>query len=180
MKYLITVILLVHLVSCKPQLEVGEMKTEFNSEIKPPFSNQGEQEDYWAQELFKKEYKRKLYPKYIGEIKTTDSKIHFGADQFIEFGDSNSKYQLILEKGLFYPGILDATTLTIGNLEELKFLSSNPKVKRFRFWLYYEDLANPQVFLFELTNDKADKTTEWRTFIEDAKLTFIKDGWTII
>ena len=63
---------------------------------------------------------------------------------------------------------------------ELTSLSDNPKVKRFKFLLGYSCLMNPHVYIFELTNETADAETDWETFIENAKLTFIKQAWIII
>lgn len=180
MKLFLTILLLTFTTVCKSQNEPGKVETEKSTELRPPFKNQGEQEDYWAQELFKKEYKKQYYSKFIGEITTTDSKIKFGKVQYIELFDSNSDYNLIFEKGLFYPDILNAISLRIGSLKELEFLSNNPKVKRFRFWLYRPNMANPQVYLFELTNEKANEKTDWKSFIKNAKLTFVKEGWIII
>jgi hypothetical protein len=180
MKLALIIFLLTFTTVCNSQSEQDKVETEKTTELKPPFKNQGEQEDYWAQELFKKEYKKQHYSKFIGEITTTDSKIKFGKVQYIELFDSNSDYNLIFEKGLFYPDILNAISLRIGSLEELDFLSNNPKIKRFRFWLYRPNMANPQVYLFELTNEKANEKTDWKSFVKNAKLTFIKDGWIII
>jgi hypothetical protein len=180
MKLFLTILLLTFTITCKSQSDPEKVKNEKSTDLKPPFKNQGEQEDYWAQELFKKEYKKQHYSKFIGEIITTDGKIKFGKVQYIELFDSNSDYNLIFEKGLFYPDILNAISLQIGSLEELEFLSNNPKVKRFRFWLYRPNMANPQVYLFELTNEKANEKTDWKSFIKNAQLTFVKSGWIII
>ncbi|MFI0431227.1 hypothetical protein [Mariniflexile sp. HMF6888] len=180
MKLFVLILLLTFSTDCKSQSNSEKVETEKRTELKPPFNNQGEQEDYWAQELFKKEYKKKHYSKFIGEITKTDNKIHFGKVQYIELLDINSDYHLIFEKGLLYPDILSAISLRIGNVEELEFLSGNPKVKRFRFWLYRSNVANPQVYIFELTNEKANEKTDWKSFIKNAELTFVKDGWIII
>ncbi|TPE44769.1 hypothetical protein [Pontibacter mangrovi] len=178
MRYLITLFVIVLSVSCVPQKGVREVKVLLKA--KPPFANQGEQEDYWAQELFKNEYKKTLYPKFTGQIVTNGSKVHFGKEGFVEFSNLRPEYQLIFEEGLFYPDLLGATSLSIGNFEELDFLSDDPRVKRFRFWLYYPDSANPQVFFLELTNEKAGRRSNWVTFIDKAQLTFIKAGWIIL
>ncbi len=180
MKLFVIILLLTFSINCKSQSKPENVETEKTTELKPPFKNQGEQEKYWAQELFKKEYKKKYYSKFIGEIEKSDNKIKFGKVQYVELFDTNSDYSLIFEKGLFYPDILSGISLRIGSLEELEFLSDNPKVKRFWFWLYRPNMANPQVYLFELTNDKADKKTDWESFIKNAELTFVKDGWIII
>jgi len=87
---------------------------------------------------------------------------------------------LIFEKGILHPEIFNTLTLKIGSLDELEFLSNNPQVKRFKFWLYQPNMMNPQVYLFELTNDEANENTTWNSFMENAKLTFVKNGWIVI
>jgi hypothetical protein len=67
-----------------------------------------------------------------------------------------------------------------GSIEELKFLEISPRVKRFRFWLRLNGIANPFVYLFELTNENATKQTDIENFIKGASLTFFKQGWIVI
>ncbi len=182
MKSLILILSLTLCYSCASQVQLTDSTIEKKSGLrKPTFKNQGEQEDYWAQEFFKKEYKPEKYLKYSGEIKIReDNRIHFGQFQAVEIFNTNSENNMIFTKGLFYPDILGLMSLKIGNLEEVKFLSDSPKIKRFRFWLYRPNMANPQVYFFELTNNKATERTEWNSFIENARLTFVKGGWIII
>ena len=181
MKYLFFLISLFFFVGCKPL-------TNTNPRHYSSFRNQGEQEDYWAKQLFEKEYKKYEYSKFSEEIKTNNSEIQFGKIQCIKYSDYSdseyNKYKLIFEKGLLYPDILGVDTLDICCLKELTFLSNSPKIKRFRFllWETIGDtiIMNPNVYLFELTNEKANIATGWEIFIENAKLTFIKYGWTRI
>jgi hypothetical protein len=166
---------------CNSQSKIIETKTGQNTELKPPFTNQGEQEDYWAQELFKNEYVAKTYSKFIGKIKAgKKNQIKFGDLKSISIYETDTKYYSILKNGLFHPDLLNAFSLSINGLEELEFLSNSPRVKRFRFWLYRPNMANPQVYLFELRNEKATKKTNWENWINGSKLTFLKDGWIII
>ena len=176
MKYLIFLVPII-LVSCKLTNTTQKIP---EPEPKPHFRNQGEQEDYWAKQVFAKEYTKSEYPKFVGEIKiVSDSKIQFNEIQYAELWNSKPEYKLIFENGLLYPEILGFDNLQIRSLEELTFLSNSPTVKRFRFLLF--SLAmNPDVYLFELTNETANKNTNWESFIENAKLTFIKYGWTMI
>ncbi|MBL3658425.1 hypothetical protein [Fulvivirga sediminis] len=152
--------------------------------MKPPFETQGEQEDYWAQELFRKEYKKQEYPRFDGTITTTNNRINFGTGSII-FLDQNSNCQQIFEQGFLYPSLFGLTELKIGDLEELDFLSNNPTVKRFRF-IHYDrtlmnvKLANPQVYLFELENPNWQNDGTFDDFLKDAKLTFLKAGWIMI
>lgn len=69
---------------------------------------------------------------------------------------------------------------TVSNLEKVTFLSNSPQVKRFRFWLFRPHDMNAQVYLFELSNETATKSTDLGEFIKNSKLTFLKDGWIII
>tara|TARA_R100000306_G_scaffold40171_1_gene39511 strand:+ start:126 stop:641 length:516 start_codon:yes stop_codon:yes gene_type:complete len=166
---------------CTSQSKIVETKAEQKAELKPPFANQGEQEDFWAQELFKKEYKANTYSKYIGEIKLeNENQIRFGDVQSIFISGTETKYYSILTNGLFHPDLLNALSLQITDLEEMEFLSNSPKVKRFRFWLFRPNMANPQVYLFELRNENATEKTDWEKWIKGSKLTFLKDGWIII
>jgi hypothetical protein len=69
-------------------------------------------------------------------------------------------------------------------LKELTFLSDDPTIKRFKLWLFTEInnqfFMNPEVYYFELTNETADKETDLKSFIENAKLTFIHYGGVVI
>lgn len=167
--------------SCSSQTKISEIKVESKSELKPPFANQGEQEDYWTQELFKKEYKAKTYKKYYGEIKVdTINRIRFGKVQSITLSGTDSKLNSIFTNGLFYPELLGSLSLQISDLVELEFLTDSPKVKRFRFWLFRPNMANPQVYVFELQNENATEKTDLESWFKQAKLTFLKAGWLII
>ena len=75
--------------------------------------------------------------------------------------------------------------LKIDFLEELTFLSDTPKIKRFRAWIK-EKIGdqylsfNSNVYFFEITNETANEETEWKIFMENAKVTFVAEGWTVI
>ena len=71
-------------------------------------------------------------------------------------------------------------TLVITGFEELKFLSTSPTIKRFRFWNHRKGFANPQVWFIELTNSAAKNNTELQSFIDAASVTFLKSAWIII
>ena len=74
--------------------------------------------------------------------------------------------------------------LKIRGLEELTFLSDAPTVKRFELWVFIgvnnQFIMNPEVYYFELTNETANKETDLKSFIENAKLTFIHYGGVVI
>lgn len=205
MKYLILIILTFNL-SCITQK--SEVTDKSNTELKPPFTTQGEQEDYWAQEFFKKEYKKFPYEIYSGEIKEFDETKFIYKNKSFQIYDINESLKIIFSKGILYPQLISGFTteprksdkeldsltnseryfydlsrgdnLIITELEEIQFLSNSPKIKRFRFWLNRPNSANPQVYLFELIIEKANKNTDLKEFIENSKLTFLKEGWIIL
>lgn len=208
MKLFIILLFLTFFIGCQSQKNYEKVKTERKSKLKPTFVNQGGQEDYWAQELFIKKYKKSFYEVYSSEIKEINkAKLIYGNKSF-NINSMNETYKLIFEKGILHPQLISGFTtepdksneeldslsvaerylyelnrgddLTITNLEELDFLSDSPKIKRFRFWVNRPKSANPKVYLFELTNEKADKNTGLKEFIENSKLTFLKEGWIII
>ncbi|MCH2195913.1 hypothetical protein [Kordia sp.] len=198
MKALAILLVLFSTITCRAQ----------NLELKPPFKNQGAQEGYWAQEFFKKEYVKTTYKVYTDSIKKTTVTNFMYTDKTFEVHNLNKLLAPIFSKGILYPQLisdfetqpkktakeLDSLStiqrylydisrgdhLIISNIEELPFLSNSSKVKRFRFWMYRPNIANPQVFLFELTNDKATKKTTLKEFVENATLTFLKAGWIVI
>ena len=208
MKLFALILLLTFSITCKSQSKPEKVNAKKNTELKPPFKNQGEQENYWAQELFKKEYKKLSYKQYSNEIKEKEETEFIYDNKSFHIYGINDTLKLIFRKGILYPQLISGFTnekrksekeldslsaseryfyelsrgdnLTITNLEELNFLSDSPKTKRFRFWLNRPKSANPEVYLFELTNETADKNTELKEFIENSKLTFLKEGWIII
>jgi hypothetical protein len=82
-------------------------------------------------------------------------------------------------KKLFY-NMIRTDSLIVADLEELKFLETKPTQKRFRFWMVRKGFANPTVYFFELTNEKATKDTGMASFINGSTLTFFDEGWIII
>ena len=183
----------------KAQKDTFIVRTEFN--------NQGEQEDYWAEKFFHEKYRKENYKRFTGDIIVNDkSHIKFGNKILRAYFSPELKS--IFTQGIFYPQLITGDsvstkkseeevrkmsdgermfynmtqndTLSIGELEELKFLSTYPTIKRFRFWEYRKGFANPQVYFFELTNTTADKSTDFANFIKGATLTFLKGGWIIM
>ena len=211
-KYLFLIIILICFIGCNSEMyalkkikksvqkEYGiSNKEKIKSLKKREYYTQRQADSARAQEIFKKEYKKTYYEKFNGVILTKDTLyqiekkdiiefithplIQFGEKQSIIFFDENSDYQLIFEKGLFYPEIFGFESMQIDNMEELGFLSNSPTIKRFSFWLWtYESNGQYwiQLYYFELTNETATKKTNWNSFLENAKLTFLKAGSIII
>ena len=171
------------------------------------FSNQGEQEDCWAAEFFKKEPTESYYLRFDGEINVENQNtINFG-NKYLTYWDSENSLEKIFTNGIFYPQMLigydkvlklppndsltlgekllaklkdGSDTLKISNFEELKFLRTSPLIRKFRFWVYHSGTMNPQVYFIKLRNDKATTDTNIEDFIYGARLTFLKGAWIII
>jgi hypothetical protein len=174
--------------------------------VRTHFASQGEQEDYWSEKLFHEEYNEQHYARFMGNIDVIGiSHIRFGS--IILHADVAPEFKCIFSLGILYPQLITEysvypressgelskmadgqrvinnmilnDTLSIGNLEELKFLSTDPTKKRFRFWEYRKWSKNPQVYFIELTNKAADRSTNLENFIKGAALTFVKRGWIV-
>ncbi len=72
---------------------------------KPDFKNQGEQEDYWAKELFVRDYKVEHYKKYNGALFIKENHYQYG--NVILSISANVTLKSILDKGIFYPDIMN-------------------------------------------------------------------------
>ena len=188
-------------------ISVDAQTTDHKKQTKREFKNQGEQEDYWAERLFKKEYSKTSFDKFKGDVVINGDGFIFGDKTFV-IVNTPKELKPIFSSGLFYPNIITGDTksviksqaeldtlsteqkvfynltrtdsLTISGFEELKFLTKANTQKRFRFWLFRKGTANPTVCFIELTNDKANDKTDLTTFINGAVLTFFKSGWIVI
>jgi hypothetical protein len=180
----------------------------FGFSQKREFKNQGEQENYWAEILFEKEYKKQDYNKFNGKIEIiSDVKIKFENKDLIVY--CPKEYLSIFTTGIFYPQLILGNTennkilsneeqeklsteerfrynlnrndsFSISAFEELVFLTKSHKTKRFRFWNIRLGFTNPQVYFIELTNEKATEETLLQEFIQNAQLTFIKAGHIVM
>ena len=168
------------------------------------FKNQGEQEDYWAEQLFEREYSKKYFDKFKGNIVINGDGFIFDDKTFVIL-NTPKDLKAIFSKGLFYPNIITGDTksvvksqaeldtlsaeqkvllnmsrtdsITISDFKELKFLSNSPKYKRFKFWLWQKGFANPTACFIELTNESATDKTDLTNFLIGASLTFFREGW---
>ncbi|MBE9584075.1 hypothetical protein IM792_06425 [Mucilaginibacter sp. JRF] len=171
-----TIIYILSLFFCFLSLN-GFSQNQLNDTDTPEFKNQGEQEDYWAQKFFQKEYKELKYKAFAGNITHIDNVFIFGRDSII-VSDSDEKMNLIFSKGLLYPEIIFG--YHVSDIEELDFIKTSPKKRRFRFLLYTKGMHNPTVCFFELSNPKANGNMDMRDFIQNSTLTFFKRGWIMM
>ena len=153
--------------------------------VRTQFANQGEQEDYWTEKFFYEKYNKETQAKYIGKI-VEYNKMTFGFDSSVVLLlNDHKKLSSIFKQGLLFPSLFTGTayvldTIKIDALEELQFLKLPHTKKRFRLWFYGEWQANPNVYLFELTNENSTAQTDLYSFLKGAELTFFKRGWRIL
>jgi hypothetical protein len=207
--YILSLFIIVSAISSKEQvLKTDTSSADSSKPVEREFKNQGEQEDYWAEQLFKKDYKKQKFEKFSGQIIITNRDTYRYGDKVLNVYNTSAELRSIFEKGIFYPEIITGNTksetkskqqlgtmtanekffynlsradsLTITDFEELKFLSKTPQQKRFRFWLFRKGFANPITYFIELTNENATSATGIATFINGSTLTFFKEGWIII
>ena len=145
------------------------------------FRTQGEQETYWAKQIFKKEYTKQQHPRYTGRIiQVDDTTFLFGVRRLEVYSFIGEDYKQVFSLGILYPDLFSGNCRIISFFEELNF-SKEYTVKRLKLLAFHEIsgqiLINPTVYFIELTNPNATETTDLKTFIKGASLTFIKQGW---
>jgi len=146
----------------------------------PVFKNQGEQEDFWAKEIFRKEYKKENYKRFSGQIITVNANTCQYGYLYFSIPEQADSIKPLFTSGILYPSLFGANASGIGNIKELPFPELPPAIKRFSCWVNRQGFANPVVYVFELTNEQATKQTDLKSFIMGASLTFIKQGTIII
>ena len=131
--------------------------------------------------------RNRVFPKYKGAVVVSKDTIHFGSSA-VTLHDSKPEKIIIFKQGLLFPDlILGASTngdgkfsmntlpysgtISIGSLEEINIPENGPKLKTFSFLVWRNGMANPSLYMFELTNEKADSKTENDLFIRHARLT---------
>lgn len=126
------------------------------------------------------------FPKFTGLTSVSKDTMKFDSSCIIVSG-TNSDLLKIFELGLVFPDLiygastmgdkyefrktLSTDTLTISSVSELHFPNQRPDTKCFRFLLWHKMMANPSLYIFELTSDNANSTTTIKTFIKNAKVT---------
>jgi hypothetical protein len=160
--------------------------------------------DYlFAKDVFKNEYKKKIYKRFTNSIIVVDETIIKFDKSILEINISND-YKSIFLEGILYPDIIlgdyeiitqslinttednsiDALTnvdsLRIINFIELTKLNPNHRTKRFLFWVFTKEKMNPTECYIELQNKNATKKTLIDDFIKESILTFYYRGTLIL
>jgi len=130
------------------------------------------------------------FPKFTGLTTISKDTIKFDSSCII-IHDTDPEIKKIFELGLLFPDLVygasprgdkfefkrtfRADTLSISNVKELHFPNQKLETRCFSFLLWqrstYPRIANPSLYLFELTNEKANLQTSNDEFIHKAKVT---------
>jgi hypothetical protein len=126
------------------------------------------------------------FPKFTGLISVSKDTIKFDSSVII-IQSTAPELKKIFELGLVFPDLIygastmgdkfefkrtfSADTLSISNVSELHLANQKADTKWFSFLLWHKMMANPRLYLFELTNDTGTSKTTMKTFIENAKVT---------
>ncbi|MBS1528820.1 MAG: hypothetical protein JSU01_00815 [Bacteroidetes bacterium] len=203
------ILLLLITTSCHSLLTNAQARANSSDTTKHEFKNAGEQENYWAEQLFKNEYQKRHFKKFHGEIIINGNHYQYGSQVLTVYAPE--EFKPLFREGILYPdiihgyfkpdkrikielsktdtakanpvpikSILKPDSLSLSAFEELKFLEKSPHQKRFRFWMFRKGFANPSVYFIELTNNKATRDTPISEFVQGVHLTFVEGGWVII
>ncbi|HEY2583850.1 MAG TPA: hypothetical protein VGI43_18720 [Mucilaginibacter sp.] len=128
------IILLINIIfnSAKAQTLTSEAKPKSSNEkesTEPTFKNQGEQEDYWGEQLFKTQYKRQEFLRFKGQI--TPSKDAYNYDgAVLNLSYIEPELKIIFEKGIFYPQLLVEKTFNESEPKiKIRIIKSEPRIE---------------------------------------------------
>ncbi len=125
------------------------------------------------------------FPKFPELTVISKDTIKFGSSCII-IHETHPEIKKLFELGLVFPDLIygastrgdkfefkktsGADTLSISNVKELHFLNQKADTKCFSFLLWHKMMANPSLYLFEITNETGNSNTT-KIFIEKAKVT---------
>jgi hypothetical protein len=145
-----------------------------------PYKTEGEQEDGWAKTFFVPAAPREVHVRYKGQIQSINDHVFRYSDQVLRVEPDTTGLLAIFATGILYPGIFSRGDIqVIAGVKEMEFLRT-PTARRFRMQVRFMAMANPVLYFFELTNDKANVDTPTDAFIKGAVLTFFKEYSVLI
>ena len=142
--------------------------------------------------------KKTIYNRFSGTITVISEDAIKYDDELLIILNTETKLKQLFETGILYPAIIrspagikvstapaDAVNtikhdFTIQKLQLVRSKSKSGKIRRFKFVLYQNDIADPAEYFIELRNPKASFKTDIKKFIRGAKLTAIKRGSIVI
>jgi|GEM_PF-3015164 len=144
----------------------------------PAYATEGERQAHELQQLFGDHYTPQDYPLFNGAVTWVSQGTYRFGSFTLRMDSLPDGMTGILSRGLLYPGLLgplfgSTDTLSIGSLVELPGLSPSLQKKRFRCLVSSHRMANPTLYVFELTNQHGTTGMDMTSFIRDARLTFL-------
>ena len=73
---------------------------------KKEFKNQGEQENYWAQQLFEKYYLKEKYKRYDSKIEINGNSYKYN-DKTLDLRNTAHELTTIFSKGIVFPSLVE-------------------------------------------------------------------------
>lgn len=147
------------------------------------FDTQGEQEEYWARKLFQEHYHYQPQPKFNGPVRVSLAKqpalIYYGRDS-LRLADVAEAYLPLFTEGTLYPTVAGMPFHSLSAITELTKSTNAATRRRFTLIAFSPFIANPTTYVLEVENKSASKTTDTKTFLQGAVLTFIRRGWLML
>jgi hypothetical protein len=147
------------------------------------YSNAGEDERYRIKRYLKDNYKSHTYLKYAGTllVGTNNNLTTVTFDSItISFEGDLKGFSKIVTTGLISPQMFckyPVNAYRVCCFEELKYLKCSESRRRLTFWCYDSNNFNPLVYLMELTNTNANKSTDIESFIIGSQTTYFASLW---
>jgi hypothetical protein len=135
-----------------------------------------------AEQVFSKKYIDQRHARFPDEIKVFDNIIRYGNGTIVLSG-TDEILKTIFTTGLVYPELIRGVRfdfISIIVTREVVLEKNVPTRRYFYFWIETSGFANPSAYYFELENKNADTTTDLKTFIKGARLSYIAFGTVVI
>jgi hypothetical protein len=174
------------LMGCSAPQQVGTALSADNERgaDRTTFSNQGQQEEYWARKLFQEQYRARVYPRFGGSIRAlpaADRRLFCYDRDTLQLVDVEATFVPLFQQGVLYP-LVDSSYYfhQLSHVKELANATNSPQRRRFTVLVWDRFTFNPTVYVFELTNAQATRQTTLSAFVQGAALSFIREGWIMI
>ncbi|RTQ45795.1 hypothetical protein EJV47_23450 [Hymenobacter gummosus] len=142
------------------------------------------QEVRWAQEFFQQHYRYHEQPRYTGTLGVIGRKgellVVYNLSDTLRIVDVDPTYYSLFTQGIIHPDQPDSPFYEVCNIEPHPIPTDSPQRRRFTLWHFSRWELHPEVYLFELTNLQATTTTDQKTFVAGATLTFMQRGWGVL
>ena len=131
-----------------------------------------------ALRAFQEHYRYRRYAPFKGAVqgrKTGQERMYgYGPDTLRVVGVGDY-FEPLFTRGILFPAVSHGDYLPrITNIEELPTAQSSTQRRRFTMLVWGPVLANPTLYVFELTNPRATPQTDLPSFLQEAVLTFIR------